>query len=151
MASTPIGAALDDAPVVVCVGTGLGDPENLPPVEELAGALGGALGATRKVVDLGWLPRQQQIGLTGKAVAPGLYVGVGVRGGFNHTIGILRAGTIVAINSDPRAEIFRVADLGLVAPWEQAVPALTRAIMRRKATHQPSAPSPQTWGKEGRG
>ena len=138
------GAALDGAPVVVCVGTGLGGPENLPSVEELARTLGGAIGATRKVVDLGWLPRQQQIGLTGKAVAPGLYVGVGVRGGFNHTIGILRAGTIVAINSDPGAEIFRVADLGLVGAWERAVPALTRAIMRRKAVPHPPAPSPQT-------
>jgi electron transfer flavoprotein alpha subunit len=127
------GLLLDDAPVVVAVGTGLGGPEHLPTVEALARALGGAIGATRKVVDLGWLPRQQQIGLTGRSVAPGLYIGVGTSGGFNHSVGILRSGTIVAINPDAEAPIFQVADLGLVGPWERAVPTLTRAIERIKA------------------
>jgi electron transfer flavoprotein alpha subunit len=127
------GLLLDDAPVVVAVGTGLGGPEHLPTVAALARALGGAIGATRKVVDLGWLPRQQQIGLTGRSVAPGLYIGVGASGGFNHSVGILRSGTIVAINPDAEAPIFQVADLGLVGSWERAVPALTRAIERIKA------------------
>jgi electron transfer flavoprotein alpha subunit len=139
------GLLLDDASVVVAVGTGLGGPEHLPTVEALARALGGAIGATRKVVDLGWLPRQQQIGLTGRSVAPGLYIGVGTSGGFNHSVGILRSGTIVAINPDAEAPIFQVADLGLVGPWERAVPALTRAVQRLQAEHagrSPAAPAP---------
>ncbi|MGH9900811.1 MAG: FAD-binding protein [Pyrinomonadaceae bacterium] len=123
---------LDDAEVVVCVGMGVGGPERLPLVEPLANALGAAVGATRRVVDNGWLPRQQQIGITGRAVAPKLYVGLGVRGAFNHTIGIQRSGIIVAINTDRQADIFRTADYGLVADWAALVPPLVAALERRK-------------------
>lgn len=123
---------LDDPDIVVCVGMGIGAPENLALVEALAQSLGGAIGATRRVVDNGWLPTQQQIGITGRAVAPKLYIGVGVRGAFNHTIGIKRAGIIVAINNDAQADIFQVADYGVVADFAEALPALTAALSRRK-------------------
>jgi len=118
-------AELDEAERVICVGTGIGGPEGLPAIEALALALGAQIGATRRVVDQGWLPRHQQIGLTGKVVAPRLYVGIGVRGALNHTIGIQQARTIVAINSDPNAEIFQTADIGIVEDWKKIVPALT--------------------------
>ena len=116
---------LDQAERVVCVGTGVGGAENLPVIQALARAMNAVLGATRRVVDQGWLPRHYQIGLTGKVVAPRLYLGIGVRGAFNHTIGIQRAGTIVAINSDANADIFKNADFGIVGDWAEVVPALT--------------------------
>lgn len=118
-------AELDEAERVICVGTGIGGPENLDAIATLAGVLDARIGATRRVVDQGWLPRHQQIGLTGKVVAPALYIGVGVRGALNHTIGIQQAGTIVAINIDPDAEIFHTADFGVVGDWAEIVPALT--------------------------
>ncbi len=119
---------LDEADSVVCVGMGVGGPENLPAVASLAKVLGAAIGATRRVVDQGWLPVQQQVGLTGRAIAPKLYLGLGVRGAFNHTIGIHRSGLIVGINRDPDAEIFQVSDFGMVADVLPAVAALTRAF-----------------------
>ena len=97
-------------------------------IEALARALDGRIGATRRVVDQGWLSRHYQIGLTGKIVAPRLYIGVGVRGALNHTIGIQQSGTIVAINNDPNAEIFNTADLGVVADWAEIVPALIATL-----------------------
>ncbi len=124
---------LDDAEIIVCVGMGVGGPENLPVVEPLAKMLGAAIGATRRVVDQGWLPRQQQIGITGRAIAPKLYIGIGVRGAFNHTIGIQRSGIIVAINTDPQADIFQTADYGIVADFNEFVPTLIAAVDQRKA------------------
>jgi electron transfer flavoprotein alpha subunit len=85
------------------------------------------------VVDKGWVARLQQIGITGRAISPRLYIGVGVRGVFNHTIGIQRSGTIVAINTDPQAEIFQTADYGLVIDFNEILPALTAAIEQKKA------------------
>lgn len=119
---------LEEAHSIVCAGTGVGGPENIPILQALAEALGGVLGATRRVVDAGWLPRQQQIGLTGKIVSPRLYIGAGVRGAFNHTIGIQQAGTIVAINTDPNADIFQTADLGIVDDFARIVPAITAKL-----------------------
>lgn len=119
---------LEEARAIVCVGAGIGSPENLPVIAALASAAGAVIGGTRRVVDNGWLPRQQQIGLTGKIVSPRLYVAVAVRGSFNHTIGIQQAGIIVAVNNDPDAEIFRSADLGIVADWAEFVPALTERL-----------------------
>ncbi|HEX9989844.1 MAG TPA: FAD-binding protein [Chloroflexia bacterium] len=122
------GLALDNARLVVCVGTGIGGPEALPEVYEFASAVGKwmglspeevAVGGSRKVVDEGWLPRHQQIGITGRAVAPDLYVGLGISGTFNHTVGILRSGTIVSVNTDPDAPIFASSDIGIVADWRQ--------------------------------
>jgi electron transfer flavoprotein alpha subunit len=127
-------AELDDAEIIVCVGMGIGGPEHLPVVEPLANMLGAAIGATRRVVDQGWLPRQQQIGITGRAVAPRLYLGVGVRGAFNHTIGIHRSGIIVAINTDRQADIFQVADYGVVADFAEFVPALIAALDHTKSS-----------------
>ena len=124
-------AELDEAQRVICVGTGIGGPENLAAIDELAHALDARIGATRRVVDQGWLPRHQQIGLTGKVISPALYVGIGVRGALNHTIGIQQAGTIVAINNDPNAEIFHTSDFGIVGDWAEVVPALTHMFAVR--------------------
>ncbi|MEK6324889.1 MAG: FAD-binding protein [Acidobacteriota bacterium] len=121
-------AELDEAERIVCVGTGIGGPESLVAIEALAQALGAQIGATRRVVDQGWLPRHQQIGLTGRVVSPLLYLGIGVRGALNHTIGIQQAGTIVAINIDPTAEIFHTADFGMVGDWADIVSALTAKL-----------------------
>ncbi|PYT08810.1 MAG: electron transfer flavoprotein alpha/ beta subunit [Acidobacteria bacterium] len=121
-------AELDEAERIVCAGVGIAGPENLIVIEELAQALGAQVGATRRVVDQGWLPRHQQIGLTGRVVSPVLYVGIGVRGALNHTIGIQQAGTIVAINIDQNAEIFHTADFGIVGDWAEVVPVLTSKL-----------------------
>jgi electron transfer flavoprotein alpha subunit len=131
-AAAQAATELDDADIIVCVGMGVGTPDNLPAIEPLAKILGAAIGATRRVVDQGWLPRQQQIGITGRAIAPKLYIGVGVRGAFNHTIGIQRSGIIVAVNTDSQAEIFQTADYGIVADFSEFVPALIDAVDRRK-------------------
>jgi electron transfer flavoprotein alpha subunit len=135
------GVALDTADIVVCAGAGLGGPENLSYVYELAEALGGVVGGSRRVVDAGWLPRQQQIGLTGRVLSPQLYVGVAVRGAFNHTIGIQRAKTVVAINSDPAAPIFEHADFAVVGDYKDVVPALVEAVKRaRDGAASPARP-----------
>ncbi|MFL5731980.1 MAG: FAD-binding protein [Chloroflexia bacterium] len=127
------GLALDDARLVVCVGMGIGGPESLPEVDRLAQALGRwmglspgevAIGGTRKVVDEGWLPGQQQIGITGRAVAPDLYLGLGVGGSFNHMVGILGSGTIVAANTNPEAPILQAVDLGVLCDWRSLAEAL---------------------------
>jgi electron transfer flavoprotein alpha subunit len=119
------------AGVVVGVGMGLGDPANLPLCEALAGVLQAELAATRRVTDKGWLPRSIQVGLTGKAIAPDLYVAVGIRGAPNHTVGIARAGTIVAINKDAKAPIFQMANFGVAADALELIPALIEALRAR--------------------
>ena len=126
------GAELEHASRIVSVGKGIGGPENLPPIRELAESLGASLGTTRDVADLGWMPRQYQIGLSGKSVAPDLYVAVALRGPFNHTVGIQRAGTVVAINNSARSPIFRAADFGILGDWMEVVPVLTAAVRRRR-------------------
>ena len=125
------GADLERASRIVSVGKGIGGPENMGPIRKLAETLGASIGTTRDVADLGWLPRQYQIGLSGKAVAPELYVAVALRGPFNHTVGIQRSGTVVAINNSARSPIFRASDFGILADWTEVVPALTAAIRRR--------------------
>jgi electron transfer flavoprotein alpha subunit len=128
--------SLEEADIVVGVGTGLGRRENVKLARELAEVLGAAIGATRRVTDANWLPRQHQIGLTGKAVAPKLYFALGIRGVMNHTIGIQRAQTIVALNSDPEAPIFQVANYGIVGDCLQLIPALTQALAEAKQRRQ---------------
>ena len=127
------GADLEHARVIVTVGKGVGGPENIAVVRELAEALDASLGTTRDVIELGWLPAQYQIGLSGKAVAPDLYIAVAARGPFNHTVGIQKAGTVVAINNNPRAPIFKAADFGILGDYAEVVPALVAAIKKRKA------------------
>ncbi len=128
--NTDVGIALDRATVIIGVGTGVGGPEKLPVVQELAVALNAPIGGTRKVVDAGWLPRQVQIGLTGRSISPRLYIAIGISGKFNHIVGIQRSGLILAINNNPDAEMFRHADYGMIGDWAQIVPALTRAFKK---------------------
>jgi electron transfer flavoprotein alpha subunit len=119
----PEGAALEEARVVVCVGYGLGEA-HVPAAAELASLLGGSLAATRRVCDVGWLPRQRQIGISGRTVSPDLYVGLGVRGSFNHVVGMQRAGTVMAVNRDRDAEVFACADLGITGDAPEFLGAL---------------------------
>ncbi|MXY45674.1 MAG: electron transfer flavoprotein alpha/ beta subunit [Chloroflexi bacterium] len=125
------GAELDSAHTIISVGKGIGGPENLPLLRELADVLDAPLGATRDVTELGWLPRQYQIGLSGKSVSPRLYFAVALSGVFNHTVGIGKAGTVVAINHTARAPIFRAADFGIVGDYTEVVPALIKALKAR--------------------
>ncbi len=125
------GAELDSADTIVGVGKGIGGPENLPLLRELAEVLRAPVGATRDVTELGWLPRQYQIGLSGKSVSPNLYFAIALSGVFNHTVGIGKAGTVVAINSSARAPIFQSADFGIVGDYAEVVPELIRALEER--------------------
>lgn len=118
--------------IVVSVGRGIGDPQNLPVVEDLAAALGGVLACSRPVVDKKWLPKSRQVGISGKTVQPKLYLAVGISGAFQHLAGMKRSGVVVAINKDPNAPIFRMADYGIVADLFTVVPALTGRIRRAK-------------------
>jgi electron transfer flavoprotein alpha subunit len=121
-------APLEGAEVVVGVGMGVGGPEGVATLTEFARVLGAGMCATRRVTDQGWMPRQWQVGLTGKAIDPRLYFAVGVRGAPNHTVGIKRASVVVAINNDPEAPIFERATLGLVADWSTLLPSLSDAL-----------------------
>lgn len=120
--------SLQEADAVVSAGRGIKKAENLPVVQALAESLDAALGATRDVVDRGWLSYPHQVGLSGKTVTPKLYVAVGVSGAIQHLAGMQTAEHIVAINSDPDAQIFRVAELGIVGDLFEIVPALTEKI-----------------------
>jgi electron transfer flavoprotein alpha subunit len=119
---------LDTAEVVIGVGMGLGDPTNLAAIQPLAELLGAALCTTRDVCDKGWLPKQHQVGLTGRAIAPKLYIAVGIRGAFEHLVGVRRAGVIVAINKSARAPVFKGADYGIVGDYAEVVPAVHRHL-----------------------
>ena len=125
------GLELESARIVLGVGMGAGGPENLPIILELARSIGATVAATRNVTDAGWLPKQIQVGLTGKAIAPELYIAVGIRGDFNHMVGIQKAGTILAINNNPnprRAPILVGADFSIVGDWQTYLPPLVEAL-----------------------
>ncbi|MCZ6507402.1 MAG: electron transfer flavoprotein subunit alpha/FixB family protein [Acidobacteria bacterium] len=124
---------LTAAEIVVAVGRGLGDPQKMGIIEDLAAALGAEIGASRPVIDSGWLPRDRQIGSSGQTVAPKLYLAVGVSGAIQHLVGMKGAGTIVAINKDAGAPIFAIADYGIVGDLHEIVPALTAAVREAKA------------------
>ena len=126
------GPSIEDADVIVAGGRGLGGPENFRVVEELADALGGAVAATRAVVDAGWYPYATQVGQTGRTVSPKLYIGVGVSGAIQHKVGMQGSNVIIAINKDANAPIFEYADLGVVGDLHEIVPKLTQLVRERK-------------------
>jgi electron transfer flavoprotein alpha subunit len=128
------GPSIEDANVIVAGGRGLGGPENFTLVEELAKALGGAVGATRAVVDAGWYPYATQVGQTGKTVSPKLYIACGISGAIQHKVGMQSSRVIVAINKDPNAPIFEFSDLGVVGDVHQVVPKLTELVKARKGS-----------------
>ena len=127
------GPSIEEAEIIVAGGRGLGQPENFALVEELAKALGGAVAATRAVVDAGWYPYATQVGQTGKTVSPKLYIACGISGAIQHKVGMQSAGVIVAINKDANAPIFEYSDLGVVGDLHAIVPKLTELVRQRKA------------------
>jgi len=124
-------ASIEEAPIVVAGGRGLGGPDGVALLEELAGALGGAVAATRAAVDAGWLPFAVQVGQTGKTIRPAVYVGIGVSGAIQHRVGMQDAQTIVAINRDPDAPLAEHADLYVVGDLFEVVPAIVAALRAR--------------------
>ena len=126
------GPSIEDAEIIVAGGRGLGGPENFKLVEELAKALGGAVAATRAVVDAGWYPYATQVGQTGKTVSPKLYIACGISGAIQHKVGMQTSNVIVAINKDANAPIFEYSDLGVVGDLHAIVPKLTELVRERK-------------------
>ena len=131
--ATSEGVRLEDAAVVVSGGRGLGGPENFAGIEELAHLLGGAVGASRAVADLGWRPVSEQVGLTGKVVSPTLYIAVAISGASQHMAGCSGSKNIVAINKDGDANIFKAARFGIVGDFKTVLPALIDAVKKVKA------------------
>ena len=123
---------LGSAQMIVGVGRGIKDPANIPIAQELATALGAELGASRPICDNGWLPMERQIGSSGQTISPKLYLAVGISGAIQHLVGIKGSQCVVAINKDPDAPIFEVADYGIVGDLMEVVPALTEALKAAK-------------------
>jgi electron transfer flavoprotein alpha subunit len=131
--ATARGASIEESPIVVAGGRGLGGPEGVALLEDLADALGGAVAATRAAVDAGWLPFASQVGQTGKTIRPAVYLGVGVSGAIQHRVGMQDAETIIAVNRDPDAPLAEHADLYVVGDLFEVVPALTAALRARSS------------------
>jgi electron transfer flavoprotein alpha subunit len=126
------GPSIEDADVIVAGGRGLGAPEHFKLCEDLAQALGGAVAATRAVVDAGWYPYATQVGQTGRSVSPKLYVACGISGAIQHKVGMQSSNVIVSINKDPNAPIFEYSDLAVVGDVHEIVPKLTELVRQRK-------------------
>ena len=139
------GPSIEDADVIVAGGRGLGEPEKFSLAEELAQALGGAVAATRAVVDAGWYPYSAQVGQTGKTVSPKLYVALGISGAIQHKVGMQGSNVIVAINKDPNAPIFEFADLGVVGDLHEIVPKLTELVRARRLVSVRPSDFPPPW------
>jgi electron transfer flavoprotein alpha subunit len=118
------GEDITQADIIVSVGQGIGGPENIPMIEEVAKNLGGVLACSRPVVDRNWLPKDRQVGISGKAVKPKVYIAIGISGAFQHITAMQGSETIIAINKDPRAPIFGVADYGIVDDFKNVIPIL---------------------------
>jgi electron transfer flavoprotein alpha subunit len=131
------GVRLENAQVVVAGGRGMGGPAAFEQLQALASLLNGAVGATRAACDAGWVDHTCQIGLTGRTVAPGLYIAVGISGASQHMAGCAGAKIIVAINRDPNASIFRGARYGVVGEWERVLPAFAAALREREGSRCP--------------
>jgi electron transfer flavoprotein alpha subunit len=123
---------LTAAEIIVSVGRGIKEQSNIPVVEDLAHAFGAELAASRPICDAGWLPMARQVGSSGQTVAPKMYVAVGISGAIQHLVGMKGAGVIVAINKDPHAPIFEVADYGIIGDLFEVVPALAEAVREGK-------------------
>lgn len=128
------GAHIDKADIIVAGGMGLGKKDNLKLIEQVAKELGGAVGASRKIVDAGWITRSHQVGQTGTTVRPKLYVAAGISGAVQHLAGMQESGTVVSINSDKKAPIFGYSDIAVVGDATKILPALAEEIRRRKAS-----------------
>ncbi|PKB76469.1 MAG: hypothetical protein BZY85_03745 [SAR202 cluster bacterium MP-SAtl-SRR3965592-G1] len=122
------GLLLANAAVVVGIGMGVGGLENVAKVQEMARSIGASIAITRDVVHEGWLPQQLQVGISGRTIAPTVYISVGVRGAFNHTVGLQKAGVIISINQNRRAVMFRSSDFGIVGTWEEFLPPLIKEL-----------------------
>jgi len=118
---------------VVSCGRGIKAPENIPVAAELAKQLNAAVGGSRPIVDAGWMKHHQQVGQSGRTISPKLYIACGISGAIQHLVGMRTSDTIVAINSDPEAPIFTVADFGIVGDLFKVVPAVVKEIQRVKA------------------
>jgi electron transfer flavoprotein alpha subunit len=123
---------LTKAAIIVAAGRGVGGADKMAPIESLARALGAEIGASRPVIDNGWLPRDRQIGSSGQTVAPKLYIAAGISGAIQHLVGMKGSTVIVAINKDPGAPIFTIADYGIVGDLHEVLPALTEAVLAAK-------------------
>lgn len=128
------GIRLEDAAIIVSGGRGLGGPEGFKPLEELAGVLGGAVGASRAACDLGWYPPSQQVGLTGKTVSPDLYIAVAISGASQHWAGMAGSKNIVAINKDPDATMVKSARFAIVDDYKTTVPVLIEEVKKLKGS-----------------